>query len=194
MKAPQLHIVTITLLLLFLSGCTTVYNNGFEEKRTSFFTQRAHVIYTYYYPDSVLDRKEHIYQKYDKTQKTYIELSSKTERFERETPYIRPIDTLQIKSPNDLKGHFFRKNLLPQSITFRDSSRFNLYGEGMSTCTTTPHYSVHGKYMYYNDILFLYTQQDQSLKIDTTEFRYTQDSLVQVTNHRLFDKKYYKRE
>jgi hypothetical protein len=196
------------ILLLSVSGCMTrsVYDNGFEEKRVSVFKVRSknpdyqkwipkheYLIRTYYYPDSILDYKECISYLYDKSLKDYIVTGREKEAFDRETPYIPPIDTLKLISPIQLSETFTTDNrlIMPQSIIFNDSSQFSLHGQGASTSTTTPNYSYYGKYVIEKDTLTLYTQQPNSLKLSKVQFEYFTDSIIRISENDLYRKKYY---
>lgn len=177
---------TLTLIIFcsfLLSSCIyrTVYDDGFMETKSPLIGKKRYHIFTYYYPDSILNRKVHIFEKYDKEIQGYEEYNYKEETFDRDTPYIAPIDTLPISSPEILEATFHRVFFLPQSITFKDSSKFYLYGEGMSTCTMTPKYHIHGKYTLEDSVLTLYSQLDGSLDIDTTIYTYTNDSIIQTS-------------
>lgn len=173
-----------------------MYKSEFWEAKVSLNGNKRINIYTYYYPDSIPAYRLYEYEEFSKPYKnspgSYVLTDSKTVVVERKTPYIPPIDTIPIESPVLLEEMFFSRGITPQSITFKAESRFTLYGEGMSTCTMTPKYYVHGKYIFDGEEVTLYYQRDQSLEIDTTRYLYYPDSLSLIeTDDNVFRTTYY---
>ena len=165
-------------------------NNPFSDFLVPKYSQ---TIYAYYYPDSILSRKVYHTFMYDKSLGKYVEVGFETIYFQREMPYIPPIDTTAIISPIALTGKFGSGIPRNQSIQFSDSSAFILTGDGPPTSTMSPTYTSTGKYFLENDTLIMFVQKSGSLEIEQTLFRYYTDSLVQLSESDLFRNKYHLR-
>jgi len=161
--------------------------NPYRDYLVPKYSQR---IYSYYYPDSILNRKEYLDYTYDKSTGNYAEAGFETIYFQRKTPYIPPIDT-SIFSPIQLSQIYTHRSVRPQVIAFSDSSRFKMSSQGMSTSTMAgPRSVVLGKYHLMDDRLVLYTQKHNSLEIDSAVFTYSTDSLILTTESDLFRRRY----